>query len=124
LGKTLGKNKKILKHFTSRLHDKIVEILEIKINHSTIDQSALARIDHSYTIRPSHHLSANHNTCFPEGGSGGGMGAAESKATLRQAAARLDLTGGLMEQLTAESVASVQVTLYILYTTEQQGPYF
>ena len=39
------------------------------------------------------------------------MGAAESKGqtTFRQAVARLDLRGGLLDQLTSENVASVQV---------------
>jgi hypothetical protein len=38
------------------------------------------------------------------------MGAAESKTTtFRQAMARLDLSGGLLDQLTCENVTSVQV---------------
>jgi hypothetical protein len=58
---------------------------------------------------------ANHSTCStPEGGGGGGrMGAAESKTTtFKQTVARLDLRGGLLEQLTSENVSSVQVNKY------------
>jgi hypothetical protein len=52
-------------------------------------------------------VTANFSPCFPEGG---GMGAAESKTTtFRQAMARLDLSGGLLDQLTCENVTSVQV---------------
>jgi hypothetical protein len=61
--------------------------------------------------RPS-HVPSYYSPYSAEGG--GGMGAAESKTTFRQAVARLDLSGGLLDQLTCENVTSVQVEIYVL----------